>query len=96
MEKKAFCSELLRKEKKIKSFMLVLSPNIFPEMLPFLCNIVYMLHLSAASLISSLMKYCVTKWKFIICFYAFVQLQTRAGHCAQPEPDTIFFGAAFE
>lgn len=76
--------------------MLVLRANIFPEMLPFMCNIVYMLHLSIACLISSLMKYCITKWNFIICFYAFVQLQTRAGHCAQPELDTIFFCAAFE
>lgn len=76
--------------------MLVLPANIFPEILPFMCNIVYMLHLSIACLISSLMKYCITKWNFTICFYAFVQLQTRAGHCAQPELDTIFFCAAFE
>lgn len=61
-----------------------------------MCNIVYMLHLSTACLISSLMKYFITKWKFIICFYAFVHLQARAGHCAQPEQDTVFFRAAFE
>ena len=54
--------------------MLVLSAHTFPEMLPFMCNIVYMLHWSTACLISSLMKYCITKWNFIICFYAFVQL----------------------
>lgn len=79
-----------KRKKKFESFMLVPSANIFPEMLPFMCNIVYMLHLSTACLISSLMEYCITKWKFIICFYAFVQLQTRAGHRAQPELDTVF------
>lgn len=54
--------------------MLVLSANIFQEILPFQCDTVYMLSLSRACLISSLMKYCVTKCKFIICFYAFVQV----------------------
>lgn len=85
-----------KKKEKIKSFMLVLSANIFPAMFPFMCNIVYMLHCGTACLISSLMKYCITKWRFIICFYAFVQLQTRAGHCTQTELGTVLLLAAFE
>lgn len=95
-EKRFLFLTVERRKKNIKSFMLVLSANIFREMLPFQYNIVYMLCLSRACLISSLMKYRVTKWKFIICFYAFVQWQTRAGHCAQPGLGTVFFHAVFE
>lgn len=76
--------------------MLVLSAHIFRKMFPFQCNTVYMLCLSRACLINSLMKYCVTKWKFIICFYAFVQVANQGRSLCPAWTRHWFFHAAFE